>query len=232
MDLELDLNEILSLDNFSGEVPVFPLSNVVLFPYVLLPLHIFEERYKRMLHDTLSRDKLISMALLKPGWEKDYYHSPEVYEMSCLGRVISTEYFKDGRANIILYGLKRVQIVKFLETNQYRIAEVNIIEEKSEASDELYREHIEALLTKWNGSMKEDQKNHRIEINTSISLDKLTDTLSTLIVSNVFERQQLLEEINPAKRAEIIIRCLETRLELIKYTSKIAQRISKTRNLN
>lgn len=230
--MDLDLNEILSLDNFSGEAPVFPLSNVVLFPYVLLPLHIFEERYKRMLQDTLSGDKLISMALLKPGWEKDYYDSPEVYKMSCLGRVISTEYFKDGRANIILYGLKRVQIIKFLKSNHYRIAEVNIIEEKSESGDELYRKHIEDLLMKWNQSMKEDQKSHRIEINTSLSLDKLTDTLSTLIITNVFERQQLLEEINPVKRAEVIIKCLETRLELIKFTSKIAQRIPKTRNLN
>ena len=232
MELNLDLNEILSLDKFTGEVPVFPLSNVVLFPYVLLPLHIFEDRYKKMLHDSLSGEKLITMALLKPGWEKNYYDNPDVYDISCLGRVISTEYFEDGRANVILYGLKRVQIMKFLESTHYRLAEVSLINEMSDGTDELYRKHIEDLLLEWNQSMKEDQKAHRIEINTSLSLDKLTDTLTTLIITNVFDRQQLLEEINPVKRAEIIIKCLETRLELIKLTSKISRRIPKTRNLN
>ena len=50
--------------------PLFPLPNVVLFPRAVLPLHIFEDRYKAMITDALRGNRLIAMALLKPGWEK------------------------------------------------------------------------------------------------------------------------------------------------------------------
>src|SRR5665213_523951 len=77
----------LAMDDHSAEteargilsaVPLFPLPNVVLFPRALLPLHIFEERYKAMTADALAGDKQIAMALLKPGWEKNYYCRPAI----------------------------------------------------------------------------------------------------------------------------------------------------------
>lgn len=232
MAINLDLNEILSLDGFSGNVPIFPLSDVVLFPSILLPLHIFEDRYKKMLEDALANEKLISMVLLKPGWEKNYHDNPDVFDTSCLGRIISTEHFKDGRSNIILYGLKRVRILRFIESDHYRVAKVDIIKEKHDDREEIYRKHIDDLLLKWNASINEEQRSHKIEINTKISLDKLTDILSIIIVTNVFERQRLLEEIDPLKRAEFLINYLDTRLNLIQYTANIKERIIETRNLN
>jgi len=64
---------------FSDLLPLFPLPNVVLFPGVFLPLHIFEPRYKEMVADALAGDRIIGMALLRPGWEADYEGRPPIY---------------------------------------------------------------------------------------------------------------------------------------------------------
>src|SRR5439155_576777 len=66
-----------------SSVPLFPLPNVVLFPRAVLPLHIFEERYKEMTAEALAGDRQVAMALLKPGWEKDYYHRPVIEPVVC-----------------------------------------------------------------------------------------------------------------------------------------------------
>jgi Lon protease-like protein len=64
-------------------IPIFPLPNVVLFPNVFLPLHIFEPRYKEMVADALAGDRIIGMALLRPGWEGDYEGRPPIYPVGC-----------------------------------------------------------------------------------------------------------------------------------------------------
>ena len=76
--------------DFCGEVRLFPLSNLVMFPSNVLPLHIFESRYKEMLEDALRGDQLVAMATLLPGFEHDYYGRPPVCPSVCIGRVIAT----------------------------------------------------------------------------------------------------------------------------------------------
>src|SRR4030066_57181 len=93
----IDLANVLNLQNFSGVIPLFPLSTVVFFPNTLLPLHIFEPRYKHMVSDVIKSDRIIGMALLKPGWEANYYGNPEVFDVVGMGRIVSSESFKDGR---------------------------------------------------------------------------------------------------------------------------------------
>ena len=74
-----------SFEGFSGRVRLFPLPNLVLFPHVMQPLHIFEPRYRHLLEDALADDRLITMAALKPGWETDYEGRPPLYPVACLG---------------------------------------------------------------------------------------------------------------------------------------------------
>jgi Lon protease-like protein len=68
---------------FCGVARLFPLPNVVLYPHVMQPLHIFEERYREMLEDALAGDKLIAMAMLEPGWEADYDSRPPISPDAC-----------------------------------------------------------------------------------------------------------------------------------------------------
>lgn len=229
---ELDLKDVANLDNFSGIVPLFPLSSVVFFPNTLLPLHIFEPRYKEMVNNALNDEKIIGMALLRPGWEKDYYGNPAVYDVIGMGRIVSTDFFEDGKINIVLYGLKRAKIVEEIEGLTFRQARVSIIENEYDADNDNLRSTIEELIYKWNLYLDEKQKSHRINVNTKLPLENLTDALASLIFPNVFDKQQLLEEINVHKRAEIIINDLQTKLEMISITSQKRAEIVNKRNLN
>ena len=233
MDLSsLDLKDVCNLKDFSGVIPLFPLSTVVFFPNTLLPLHIFEPRYKHMVSNVIKSERIIGMALLKPGWEANYYGNPEVFDVVGMGRIVSSESFKDGRMNIVLYGLKRVKIVEITKDVPYRLARVEIMENTRCTSDEIYRSKIEELITKWNFALDEKQKAHRININTRLPLESLTDALATLIFSNVFDKQSLLAEPSVERRAEVIIRDLQTRLDIISVTSKKRNEIIDKRNLN
>ncbi|MEX0979385.1 MAG: LON peptidase substrate-binding domain-containing protein, partial [Pirellulales bacterium] len=76
-------------EQFSGKARLFPLPNLVLFPHVIQPLHVFEPRYVAMFKDAMEDDRLIAMSLLEPGWEGDYEGRPPVAPVACLGRIIT-----------------------------------------------------------------------------------------------------------------------------------------------
>src|SRR5713226_10007344 len=100
------------LVTMSDILPIFPLPNVVLFPTVFLPLHIFEPRYREMVADALADDRLIGMVLLKPGWQHDYEGRPPVYPIGCSGVMTHVDRTTDGRYNIVLRGLERFRILE------------------------------------------------------------------------------------------------------------------------
>lgn len=116
----------------TGRVPVFPLPDVVLFPHATLPLHIFEPRYRRMTEDALNGDRLIAMAVLKPGWEQGYDGSPEVFPLACAGLIEEEARLPDGRFNIRLRGVARVELVSFETDRPYRTARVRVLQDLNE----------------------------------------------------------------------------------------------------
>src|SRR3954454_22244620 len=117
------------IDDPLWTVPVFALPNVVLFPGAVLPLHIFEERYKAMTRDALRGDKRVAMALLKPGWEKNYYQRPAIEPVLCVGRILAHEKLADGTYNFLLQGEHRARIASEVEGQTYRQAQVRPLEE-------------------------------------------------------------------------------------------------------
>jgi ATP-dependent Lon protease len=115
---------------FSGVARLFPLPNLVLYPHVMQPLHIFEERYREMLDDALATDRLIAMSVLKPGWEPDYDSRPPIAEYACLGKVAAHHRLEDGRYNVLLLGVERVRIVHEMDPlRSFRQAKVEIVED-------------------------------------------------------------------------------------------------------
>ena len=107
-----------------NRLPVFPLPNVVFFPKTYLPLHIFEPRYRRMVADVTMGGQCIAMALLKEGWEPDYYGNPAIYPALCIGRIVSVQPLPDGRSNILLQGLERCEISEEHLDKPYREATI------------------------------------------------------------------------------------------------------------
>jgi len=106
----------------SGSVPVFPLPNAVLFPQTVLPLHIFEPRYREMVRDAQAGDGLIAIALLQSGFEKDYAGSPAIHTLGTIGRIEQLERLPDGRSNLNLVGLVRVELSEISSSRPYREA--------------------------------------------------------------------------------------------------------------
>ncbi len=105
------------------EIPIFPLPNVVFFPHTLLPLHVFEPRYRQMLADCLAGERRLAVVLLRAGWEEDYYGRPAVYSVAGAGEIIQSEMLPDGRSNIVLRGLGRVVIDEEVPSpTPYRLA--------------------------------------------------------------------------------------------------------------
>ena len=105
-------------------IPIFPLPNVVLFPEVPLPLHIFEPRYCAMVRDALAGPKLIGMVLLRGDWQDDYYGAPEMYRTGCVGRIVETTPLPEGKFNIVLAGVREFTIVSEQRERAYRQATV------------------------------------------------------------------------------------------------------------
>ena len=83
-------------------IPIFPLPNVVLFPNVFLPLHIFEPRYRTMVGDALRGDRIIGMVLLHPGCDASDEGRPPVFPIGCAGVITHAEPLNDGRFNFVL----------------------------------------------------------------------------------------------------------------------------------
>ena len=91
-------------------VPIFPLPDVTFFPNTLLPLHVFEARYRAMVIDALERDRRLAVVKLRPGYEATYAGKPDVHPVAGLGEIVSCERLATGRYNILLRGESRVRL--------------------------------------------------------------------------------------------------------------------------
>jgi len=131
-------------------IPIFPLPNVVLFPNVFLPLHIFEPRYRAMVSEALEGDRIIGMVLLKPGFESNYEGRPPIYQVGCAGVITHSEPLADGRFNIVLRGLEKFRVIGEDRSKSYRMAQVDSIPEDVPESDRRplrqQRTRLEAVL--------------------------------------------------------------------------------------
>jgi hypothetical protein len=117
-------------------VPVFPLPNVVLFPHAVVPLHVFELRYRTMVRDALAGERLIALALLKPGWEDEYHSSPGFHALGCLARVEEVEWLPDGCYDLRLLGLARVRLGTPVREYPYRAVRVELLPEAPYTEDD------------------------------------------------------------------------------------------------
>src|SRR5262249_23665679 len=141
------------LANFNGQARLFPLPNLVLFPHVMQPLHIFEPRYRQMTADALTSDRLIALVLLRSGWEADYEGRPAVHPVACLGKVVADHPLDHGLYNILLRGLSRIQITEEVtHAKLYRVAQVELladVDEPSQKAEARLRRQINQLVPTW-----------------------------------------------------------------------------------
>ena len=200
-------------------VPLFPLPNVVLFPRAVLPLHIFEERYRAMVFDALRGDSLIAMALLMPGWERDYYSRPAIEPVVCVGRILTHERLPDGKYNLLLQGIARASVVREVAEPDrlYRAAELDrLVESRVMEIDLTEQRHrlidiFEHRLRHVSGLARQ----FRQMLSSPLPTADIADLVAFNLLEDVPLKQSLLAETDVVRRVGRVIAALEE-IELVK----------------
>jgi Lon protease-like protein len=189
-------------------IPLFPLPNVVLFPNVFLPLHVFEPRYRAMVSDALSGDRIIGMVLLQPGYEAEYDRRPPVFPVGCAGLMTHAEPLGDGRFNIVLRGLERFRIDAEEGGKPYRIARIaplpEPVPEAHRPELQRHRHRLEALLA---AAIERTGADPRFP--PAVPDEDLVNALAQYVELDPLERQALLEREGVLARCRGLIELLE-----------------------
>jgi Lon protease-like protein len=189
-------------------IPIFPLPNVVLFPNVFLPLHIFERRYREMVADALRGDRIIGMVLLQPGYEADYEGRPPVYPVGCAGVITHAEPLSEGRFNIVLRGIEKFRITGEEPGKLYRLAHVDALPESigGEERETLrrHRQKLEALL-----AVAIERSGADPKFPPAVPDEDLVNALAQYLQLEPLEHQALLERGGCLERCRALIELLE-----------------------
>jgi uncharacterized protein len=205
-------DDLSAQDDFHGLARLFPLPNLVMFPHVMQPLHIFEPRYREMTADALAGDRLISIVVLRPGWEESYEGRPAVHPVGCLGKIVADQRLEDGRYNLLLRGLHRVRLLNEVPTDRaYRTARVELLHDVGELDSEAagtLRVRLAEQLPLWLPSEAPAMEQIRKLLDSDLPAGPLCDLFAFAVPLDVLLKQQLLEEMDVAERARRLVAML------------------------
>ncbi len=194
--------------DFRGEVRLFPLTDLVLFPGIVLPLNIFESRYQEMLEDAVAGDELVTMATLMPGFEHDYFSRPPISPFVCVGRVLAHEKNPQGTYDLMLVGVQRARVEHEIEpVRSYRRAKICILD-KPQAPNDASNQQTVALAKEVTKFLPAMQPFIEKLITHDVSLDALTDFFSFHLSLTTELKLRLLAEPDPGVRAELLLATL------------------------
>lgn len=197
-------------ESFAG-VPLFPLSDAVLFPKQLMPLHIFEPRYRRMTEDALRGDRLIVIAHIDPGSGVANSGNPPIAETATVGRIVYDQRLDDGRFMIALKGLERVRIRELEFEPPYRRGDLVVAPSTDLAKPtDPDVAALEAIGQRILGQARAARPDIDLELPSRATPGALVDACAYHFVAETKHRQELLEETNERHR---VTRCLEMLLE-------------------
>ncbi len=190
--------------DLSVPLPLFPLPNVVLLPRAILPLHVFEDRYRAMMADALTSSRQIAMALLKPGWEKDYHGRPAIEPVVCVGRILQHEKLADGCYNLLLQGVARATIVNIHDSHAYQCASLEPVAETEVMEIDLadHRRVLKKFFEDGRVTMTDLSKHLMKLFDSPVSTSDLVDVLAFTLIPDVQTKQALLADGDVKRRVE------------------------------
>lgn len=203
------MNAVTKKFKLPSRVPVFPLPNVILFPKVEIPLYIFEARYRQMLADAMAGSKLVAVSLLRKGWEKKGEPYPS-YEMVGVGLLKTVIQNSDGTSHVLLKGVERARIVKYLQWEPYRLARIRPVPDQIEDETELKKLNRvlrELFLKKL--QMASEKPELRLELPRELK-DPITLShfASFTVASDPYLKQDIFETTNANCRIKHLISIL------------------------
>jgi uncharacterized protein len=203
------------------ELALFPLPNVVLFPRIHCPLHVFEPRYRQMTTDALAGSREIGMAVVRPEHVADMAGDPPLFSVGCMGTIERAQRRDDGRYDIVLLGTRRFRVEREIPRSGerlYRIARVELLDDRfDEARDGIGLQGLRAdatdLLTRLLRAIAPDAA-HQLDPRRFSGIDDTTfvSALCQMLDLPPPEKQGLLEADGPMARCERLVALLEFRL--------------------
>ena len=197
-------------DSLPKKLPVFPLSNFIIFPKTAVPLNVFEPRYIEMINDSMKSNKLVGM--IQPKSSKDNNDIPQLHEIGCMGKIMSFKETEDSRYLIELKGLIRFKIINEIPSNKkYRECEVNFdnyYEDLDSKKEDIKFSDLELIFK----DLKSLFEKRGFIINwKALEKQSLDETINALAMASPFsieEKQVLLEakslNVRKTKIAEIL----------------------------
>ena len=196
--------------NLPNKIPVFPLSNFIIFPEMTVPLNIFEPRYLQMINDAMKGSKIIG--IIQP--KKQNQTIPSLYNIGCVGKITNYNETDDGRYLIVLSGISRFKIIQEINTEKlYRECKVNFDDFKidlNEHKEEIKFSDLELIFKK---SKSLFNKQGYIINWKDLELQSLNQTINTISMASPFsleEKQVLLEALNISDRKKKLEEILTT----------------------
>lgn len=200
-------------------LPIFPLPELTFFPHTLLPLHIFEARYRAMVSDCLARDRRLAVVGLKPGYEAAYDAKPAVYPVAGAGEIVQWERLATGRFNILLRGDGRIRIEAELPTDTlYRVVRARVLEDEvPEGTDPLAAE-AQRVTAACLGLLKaQGHLSPQVEeaLRSARGPGVVADQIASAVIPDPAMRQELLETLDVRRRLERLAAALDDMLRRV-----------------
>ena len=198
------------IDNLPNKIPVFPLSNFIIFPRTTVPLNIFEPRYIDMIDDAMKSNRIIGMVQPKESNQ----NVPNLYNIGCAGRITSFNETNDGRYLIVLVGISRFKIVEELKNNKlHRECSVDFSDfnfDLEENKEEIKFSELKPIFNELKSLFNKEGYTINWKDLEKQSLDQTINALSMASPFSLEEKQALLETINLNDRKKKLENILST----------------------
>ena len=193
------------------KIPLFPLSNLILFPRINVPLNIFEERYIQMIDDAMKSNRLIGIIQPKKSGE---LKRPDLYNVGCVGKIISFSETNDGRYLIVLNGVCRFKIISEIENKKlYREFNINFDHFKNDLIEnpkEINVTDNEFILNKLKSFFEKQGYSINIEEYNNLKFEEVINNFSMSSPFTLEEKQMLIETVNLFDRKKKLEEILNT----------------------
>ena len=198
---------------FEGVCRLFPLPSVVLFPHAMLPLHIFEPRYRQMTADALACDRLIAMIKIEDQADWGKQVDPAIESTACLGKIVDYHAIDDGTYNLLLVGVSRVRIIEEIPNGKlYRSARAALIEDVETPDEPELRRQLRDLFIGLLAREGRPESELLRFLNRDLSLGMTTDLLGHYLGLPQEVKQAFLAEPDVGARSRILIEVLRHHL--------------------
>ena len=209
-------------------ISLFPLPNSVFYPGTVLPLHIFEERYRQMIGNAIDSGQWIGMVLLQAGYEEEYNGSPDIHPVGCAGSLEQWTQHDDGKYDIVLRGQSRFRIVREVGDTLYRQAEVELLNSVNDQTLEPSADPYKQLIGKFHAFTSqlplENAQKVEMDVQDCKTLGEMVDRVAYFFDQPLNDRQHFLEELDVMKRCQQVHDLIDLKQRIIQQSALFSKK--------